>query len=37
MKKLLEIGIGMKYIHTKTQVQTQLHLRETKRQISGEQ
>ena len=36
MKKLLEIGIGMKYIHTKSHVQTLLHLREKKRQISGE-
>ena len=36
MKKILEIGIGMKYIHTEYQVQTQLHLREKKRQIWGE-
>ncbi len=30
MKKLLEIGICMKYIHTKSRVQNQLHLEEKK-------
>ncbi len=36
MKKILEIGVDMKYILTKSQVQTQLRLGVKKRQISGE-
>ena len=36
MKKILEIDVDMKYILTKSQLQTQLRLRGKKRQISGE-
>ena len=36
MNKLLEIGLDMKYIIIKSQIQTQLRLREKKRQISDE-